>query len=219
MSENLFISPTDVKSQEEQIESKFKRRQDSIFHKENFSEIKEDSIQKEISLGNSNREKLFIQKRLKQKFVKENINSGKIEDKLTISSEFYDKCQNMTVNMENFKDILEAFNSNDIEKKYSGLVGLRKLLCSESFPIPVLIEMDIIPSLIKLLDNSPVEFIYESLWCLINIMASQDQSAQIKYFGGVDKIIDLLDNSLDEIKDLALWSLESLVLDSYNIRN
>ena len=219
MSNNIFIPQIEGKSQEEQIESKFQRRQDFIFSNENFSKIKEDSIKNEISLGNSNREKIFIQKRLKQKLIKENINTGKIENHLTISSEIYKRCQNMSVNIEDLKEILPSFNSNDIEKKYTGLVGLRKLLCLEDFPVPVLVELNVIPSIIQLLDNSPVEFIYESLWCLINIMAFEDQSAKIKYLGGVDKIIDLLDHPLDEIKDLALWNIESLSYDSNKLRN
>ena len=160
MSNNIFIPQIEGKSQEEKIESKFQRRQDFIFSNENFSKIKEDSIKNEISLGNSNREKIFIQKRLKQKLIKENINSGKIENNLIISSEIYKKCQNMSVNIEDLKEILPSFNSNDIEKKYTGLVGLRKLLCLEDFPVPVLVELNVIPSIIQLLDNSPVEFIY-----------------------------------------------------------
>ena len=64
MSENLFLSQNPSNTQE-LIESKFQTRQVSLFAKENFSEIKEESMNKELSLGKSIREKIFIQKRLK----------------------------------------------------------------------------------------------------------------------------------------------------------
>ena len=113
--------------------------------------------------------------------------------------------------------MLISFNSNDIEQKYKGLVGIRKLLCLENFPKQSLIEMNILPSFIQLLDNCPIEFQYESLWCLINICTADNVGQKIKYLGGIDKIISLLDSTMDEIKDLALWNIENLCLDSPKI--
>ena len=222
MSENLFISQNPSNSQEEQIESKFQNRHELLFNKENFSQLIEDSMNKELSLGKSFRETIFIQKRLKQKRDKDsnNANSYKIIDKLTISRELYDKCNSMNVTIEHLKEIFIAFNSNDIEQKYRGLVGLRKILCMNNSPIQLILDMNILPNIIQLLDNSPVEFIYEALWCLINISAgSENQVNKIKYLGGIDKIIELLDHNMNEIKDLAIWNIESFCLDSPKIKN
>ena len=94
MSDNLFLSRKPLNIQEEQIETKFQTRQESLFGKESFSEIKEESMNKELSLGKSIREKIFTQKRLKQKIKNENSNSNneKIKDRLTIPTELYYKC-------------------------------------------------------------------------------------------------------------------------------
>ena len=221
MSESLFTQ-NPLNSQEEQIESKFQNRHELLFTKENFSQIKEDSMNKELSLGKSFREKMFLQKRLKQKKAQdnENIHSQKIVDNLTISRELYDKCNAMNIKLEQLKQILISFNSNNIEQKYIGLVGLRKIFCIDNCPIQLILDMNILPNIIQLLDNTPTEFIYEALWCLINICAScENQVNKIKYLGGIDKIINLLDHNMNEIKDLAIWNIESFCIDSSKIKN
>ena len=222
MTDNLpFIQPI-LNSQNEQIDTKFQNRHELLFEKENFSQIKEDSINKELSLGKSIREKYFVQKRLKQKLNKEFeiSNSEKIIDKLTIPNEFYEKCKNMSVNINQLKETIISFNSNDINQKYLGIVGLRKLLCLKDPPIQILLDMDILPGLTQLLRYSPVEFQYEALWCLINISTgNQAQVAKIKNVGGIDLIIESLDHNMNEIKELAIWNLENISLDSSKMRN
>ena len=49
MSDNLFLSHKPLNVQGEQIETKFQTRQESLFGKESFSEIKEESMNKELS--------------------------------------------------------------------------------------------------------------------------------------------------------------------------
>ena len=218
MSDNLFLSHKPLNVQEEQIETKFQTRQESLFGKESFSEIKEESMNKELSLGKSMREKIFTQKRLKQKIKNENSNSNneKIKDRLTIPTELYYKCINLNVDIYQLKDIVISFNSNDLAQKFAGLVGIRKLLCiPEDPPIEIILEMNILPGLIELLGNSPVEFQYEALWCLINITSGTDNQVKIlKNEGGIEKILELLDHNLNEIKELAIWNIENIALDS-----
>ena len=222
MSENLFLSQNPSNTQE-LIESKFQTRQVSLFAKENFSEIKEESMKKELSLGKSIREKIFIQKRLKQKMNKENENSKSetIRDKLTISRDFYDKCIDMNVNISQLKDIIISFNSNDLEQKFVGIVGIRKLLClQDKPPIEIILEMNVLPEIIRLLDNFPVEFQYEALWCLINISTgNEEQIAKIKNEGGIDKIIEFLDHNVNEIKELVIWNIGNISIDSSKVNN
>ena len=173
----------------------------------------------ELSLRKTFREEIFIQKRLKQRMIEQNGNSSpkKIINKLTISQELYNECNLMNVNIQQLKDILIYFNSDNIEQKYKGLVGIRKILCLQNPPTQLLLEMNILPSLIQLLDNTPIEFQYESLWCLINISVVENNGQKIKYLGGIDKIISKLDSSMDEIKDLALWNIENLCYESPKI--
>jgi hypothetical protein len=80
--------------------------------------------------------------------------------------------------------------------------------------------MDALPSIIQLLNNSPVEYQYEALWCLINISTGdQAQVAKIKNRGGIDKIIELLDHNMNEIQELAIWCLENISFDSIKMRS
>ena len=53
------------------IESKFESRNNSFFSNETFSEFIEESMNKELSLGKSIRERLFLRKRLQQKLRKD----------------------------------------------------------------------------------------------------------------------------------------------------
>ena len=219
MSENLFVSQVSSNSQKEKIEAKFQNRYDLLFAEKKFSEIKDDSMNNELSLRKTFREEIFIQKRLKQRMIEQNGNSSpkKIINKLTISQELYNECNLMNVNIQQLKDILIYFNSDNIEQKYKGLVGIRKILCLQNPPTQLLLEMNILPSLIQLLDNTPIEFQYESLWCLINISVVENNGQKIKYLGGIDKIISKLDSSMNEIKDLALWNIENLCYESPKI--
>ena len=220
MTENIFMNQNPSNSLEGKIESKFQNRYGLSFEEKNYSQIKEDSMNKELSLRNNFREEIFLQKRIKQKLAKidEDSKSEKIIDNLTISRDLYDKCYSMNVSLIQLKEILIAFNSNDVEQKYKGLVGLRKILCLENPPIQLILDMNILPKIIELLGDSPFEFKYESLWCLINISTKVEFNvSKIKYLGLIDKIISLLDYNLDEIKDLALWNIENFCCDSPKI--
>ena len=220
MTQNIFAYQTSSSSFENKMEYKFQNRYELSFSEKNFSQIKEDSMNKELSLRNNFREELFLQKRIKQKIVESNEDSSseKIIDNLTISRDLYDKCNSLNVSIIQLKEILIAFNSNDFEQKYKGLVGLRKILCLENPPIQLILDMNTLPNIIQLLGNSPVEFQYESLWCLVNISTKIEYNiSKIKYLGLIDKIISLLDHSLDEIKELALWNIENFCCDSPKI--
>lgn len=221
MSENLFFPQASSNSQEDKIESKFKNRNELSYSQKSFSQIKDDSMNNEISLVKSFREKQFIQKRIKQKIeekTENHNNSQTLFDKLTISRELYDKCNSMDISITHIKEILIAFNSKEIEQKFTGLVGLRRLLTLENPPIQLLLDMNVLPNIIELLDNSPAEFKYEALWCLINISSGNEVNVnKIKYLGGIDKIVSLLDNDLNEIKELAIWNLDNFCYESSKI--
>lgn len=221
MSENLFFPKESSNSQESKIETKLKNRNELSSNHKTFSQIKDDSMNNEISLVKSFRERQFIQKRIKQKIEEKSENpniSPKLFDKLTIPRELYAKCNSMEISITHIKDILIAFNSKEIEQKFTGLVGLRRLLTKENPPIQLILDMNVLPSIIELLDNSPVEFQYEALWCLINISAGTEVNVnKIKSLGGIDKIVSLLDNEFNEIKELAIWNLDNFCYDSSKI--
>ena len=205
------------------IESKFESRNNSFFSNETFSEFIEESMNKELSLGKSIRERLFLRKRLQQKLRKDipkSSSPSKIENYLTISKELYEKCKESEVNIEQLYQIISHFKSDDLEKKYMGLIGIRKLLCNDNPPVEIIFNYNLLPGIVSFLDGDySAEFIYEALWCLINISyGNEEESEKIKNHGGIEKIISLIYHSLDEIKEMALWCLEHISCGSSKIK-
>ena len=95
------------------------------------------------------------------------------------------------------------------------MVGIRKLLCiADDPPIELILEMNVLPSLIELLGNSPVEFQYEALWCLINITSGTDNQVKIlKNERGIEKIIKLWEHNLNEKIGWGIWKVENINID------
>ena len=218
-SSNLFSnSGENENNQDNDIDSKFQNRQQEFSNEENFSQIKENTMTNELSLGQSFRNKVFMQKRLKKTMNYQSMESLKC--KLTIPLELYERCNNMNVELSKFPQIIGAFRSNDITQKYTGLVGIRKLLTLQNAPIQELVDIGITSELLSLLDNSYPEFQYEALWCLTNIATgTSDQANSIVVKGGIEKIIKLMDSSIEELKVQAIWIVGNLASDSQKIRD
>lgn len=217
---SLFsASDSNATSQENQIEFKFQNRQEKFSNEENFSQIKENTMSNELSLGQDTRKKEFMKRRLIKKVNMEAIES--LKNKLSIQLDIYEKCNSMVVQPSEFNSIVEAFRTQDPIKKYTGLVGIRKLLSFQTDPpIQELIDIGIVPELIELLKNSPAEFQYEALWCLTNIATgTTDQANSIVVKGGVPNIIALMDSNIEELKNQAVWTIGNLASDSQKIRD
>ena len=205
-------------SQEHDIDSKLQRRQINFSNEENFSKIKESAMTNELSLGQNYRDRKFLQKRIKQNIYIEVPQN--LKNKLTISTELFEQCQNMEIKISKFSEILSAFNSQEINKKYLGLVGIRKLLLLPSPPIQELLNVGIIQELIPLLDNSPSEFQYEALWVLTMFSSgSSDQVNMIVCKGLIPKIVKFLDSQIEELKCQAIIIIGNLANDSGKIRD
>ena len=218
MTTNYQTGAESLNDQDMEIENKFQNRQQNYLNEENLVLIKENEMSKELSIGQSAREKIFLQKRLKMS--KNSEQSQSLKSKLTISKELYENCEKMEIDLSKFKDIIQAFRTQNIEQKYTGLVGIRKLLSLQNSPIQELIDIGIVPELISLLDNSPSEFQYEALWCLTNIATgTSDQANNIVVKGGIPKIIKLLDSSIEELRTQATWLLGNLSSDCLKIRD
>ena len=216
---SLFsASPNQLNDQDVVMEAKFQNRQNALTNEENFSELKENELNKELSLGQNVRDKIFMQKRLKM--LKNSEQSQSLKSKLTISLQLYENCEKMEVDLSKFKDIIQAFRTQNIEQKYQGLVGIRKLLSLNPSPIQELIDIGIVPELLSLLDNSPAEFQYEALWCLTNIATgTSDQANNIVIKGGVPKVVKLLDSSIEELRNQSAWLIGNLASDCLKIRD
>ena len=217
--QSLFSVPkSGGNNQENDIDSKYQKRQENFTNDVDFSQIKEKTMTNELSLGQSFRNKIFMQKRLKKTTNVESTES--LKSKLTIPVELFETCNNMTVELKKFPEIIAAFRTQDITKKYTGLVGIRKLLSLQYSPIQELIDIGIIPELISLLENTPPEFQYEALWCLTNIASgTSDQANSIVVKGGISKIIKIMDSTIEELKVQASWIIGNLASDCQKIRD
>ena len=211
-------SDSSQNNQDSQMESKFQSRQELFTNEENFSQIKESTMSKELSLGENNRNKIFMQKRLNKKINTENNLS--LFNVLKISKDVYTQLTNEEINIKDFTKIINLFRSQNIDEKFKGLIGLRKLLSIESTaPIQEIIDLNLVPELINLLDNPLYEFKYEATYCLCNIASgTPDQAKTIIIYGGIPKILNLLDCSIEEIKSQTIWLVSNLVSDSDKIR-
>ena len=211
-------SDSSQNNQDSQMESKFQSRQELFTNEENFSQIKESTMSKELSLGENNRNKIFMQKRLNKKINTENNLS--LFNVLKISKDVYTQLTNEEINIKDFSKIINLFRSQNIDEKFKGLIGLRKLLSIESTaPIQEIIDLNLVPELINLLDNPLYEFKYEATYCLCNIASgTPDQAKTIIIYGGIPKILNLLDCTIEEIKSQTIWLVSNLVSDSDKIR-
>ena len=217
---SLFSSNAlnDIKNQENAIDLKLQKRQQNFSNEENFSEIKENSMTNELSLGLNFRNKIFMQKRLRQNMNIEKTQS--LKNKLTIPLELFEKCEAMNVELSKFSEILATFRTQDINQKYLGLVGIRKLLLLNPSPTQELIDAGVIPEIISLLENSPAEFQNEALnFLTIFSEGSSDQINAIVAKGIIPKIVKLMESSIEELKLQACYIIGNLANESPKIRD
>ena len=219
-SKTSFISTenSSKNNQESELENKFNSRQEQFNLDENLSQIKEKAISKELSLGNNNRNKLIMKKRLNAKTNLENNLS--LDKVLKIPKETYDNLNNEEIRISDFSKIINLFHSKNIDEKFKGLIGLRKLLSLDNSPTSEIIDLKVVPELINLLDNPLYEFKYEAIWCLCNIAGgTSEQSNSILISGGLNSILNMLDCPVDDIKANTIWLIANLINDSMKTRD
>ena len=168
--------PNDIISQDNYWVTKFKVRKEYFYDDENYSRKKEKIMINELSLGEKNRNIFLMKKRFKKYNLLNEENIHPLIFKLTIPREVYEKCNEMKIKISQFKEILELFLSEDLIKKYIGLVGIKKFLIFYNTKIlHELNHIDIISKLFFLLENFPSEFQYQALWCLSYILLSDNK--------------------------------------------
>ena len=206
-------------NQENQIETKFQNRQENFTSEEDFSKIKESAMSKELSLSENNRNKIFLQKRLQKQINMES--NVSLMNSLSMPKDIYDQLNSEEIQPSDFKKIVNLFLSQNIDDKFKGIMGIRKLLSIEPAPpIQEIINLKLVPEIIKFLENCPNEFKYEALWSLSNIATGNEEQANtILINGGLPKILNLLDSNIEEIKTQAIWLIGNLVSDSSKIRD
>ena len=209
----------DMSNPDTQIDKKLQQRQEQFSSEANFSQIKENAISSDLTLGSDERAKMFRMRRIQAKL---NIESPiSLKEKLTIPLQLYDECSKLEVLPNELQLYMQHFASQDIAIKYKGIVGLRKLISAPTNPpIQEMIDYGLVGEFIALLDSQYPEFQYEALFCLINIACgTTDQANSIIVRGGVSKIINLMGSRIEEIQDQAIWTLGNLAGDSEKVRD
>ena len=211
-----------ISSQEDTMEFRLqKRQQDFINNTEDFSTIKENSMSNELSLGENSINLIFKQRRLKQNLPSiETIYS--LKEKISIPQEWYEKCEKSIFDISNFSKILSAFKSNnDIQKKFFGLIGIKKLILLPESPVQELLNEGITQELIILLElNSNPEFQFESLLCLTYLITKINK--EVKYIilkQAIKKLYKIFDSKIEEIKSQAALFSGNLANESSQIRD
>ena len=151
-------------------------------------------------------------------------NLEQLENNLSISKELYNAMKNLNIDEltinENINNIVKEIYSENIEEKFRGLICLNKLLTKEEKVInQQIIDLQIIPNLIAFLGNYPNEIINEALCCLIYLSnRTFEQSMTIILYGGINKIIPLIDSKIEELKINSILFFKNLLNDSDKIR-
>ena len=145
----------------------------------------------------------------------------KLEDNLSILKELYKSFQNLNIDDINLNDVINDFHSENKETKFRALVCLRKIITKfDESTNKKIIDLQILQEIIGYLDNSNNEFIHEALWCLTNLsMGKEDQSMNIILYGGLNKIMPLMDSKIEEIKIQSIWVFSNMVCGSNKIRD
>ena len=212
---------SNISSQEDTMESRLQKRQQDFLSTDDFSTIKENSMSNELSLGENSRNLIFKQKRLKQ-----NLNTIEIlyplKDKLSIPLDWYEKCEQNNIDISHFSQIMTSFKSNtDINQKFYGLVGVKKLILLPESPVQELLNEGIINELIELLElNSNPEFQYEALLCLTYLITKINEDIKrLILKQGIKKLFKIFESNIEEIKLQVVLFSGNLAFESSHIRD
>lgn len=131
-------------------------------------------------------------------------------------------------NQQNYRNIPASLSLDDIRVHlFSHIVAvepvrkLRKLLSMKDPPIDAVIEMGLVPILVKYLDVfvSPAVQM-EAAWALTNMCSgSSEQSMYIIKEGAVGKFVSLLKSPNADVSDQCVWALGNIAGDGFESRD
>lgn len=99
--------------------------------------------------------------------------------------------------MDNFNELLQSINSEDILRQHYGLIGIRKILSiAENPPIQSIIDAGLVPKMIDYIkQNDYPQLQLEATWALTNVASgSNTQCQSIIDKGGIPLFVELLRN-------------------------
>jgi len=136
--------------------------------------------------------------------------------------DYIDQCYHQTYSLDQFVEIIEALNSNDLFKQHFAVIGLRKLLCAESNPpIQQVLDAETLPKLIEFMksEDQP-RLLLEATWILSNLTSGTTKQTQmILDHGAIPVLIRLSKSSNREVREQIIWVLGNIAGDSSQFRD
>lgn len=94
-----------------------------------------------------------------------------------------------------FDELCQSINSSDVSVKHRGVIGLRKIVSTDKNPpIQRIVDAQLVPVLIKLMDQSEcMQLQLEATWVLTNVASGESLQCQsIIDKGGLEVLIKIL---------------------------
>lgn len=107
------------------------------------------------------------------------------------------------------------------QEAYISTTMIRKVLSAADPPIQAVVDTGIVPRLATLLsmDDAP-NLQYEAAWALTNVASgNQAQTRAVIEAGGIDAFARLIDSSVPEVREQAIWGLGNIAADDTRMRD
>jgi len=127
-----------------------------------------------------------------------------------------DQCLKQTYKINQFDEIIQALNSNNLFQEYFGVIGLQKLLCAEDPPVKRAFKAEILPKLVEFMQRGDQPKLQREAALAITNLASGATGEQMKQIfgsGATPVLVMLLESPDNEVKEQAIWALGNMSAD------